>query len=466
MTMNMDTNEPQSGNILIIDDTPANLQLLMGLLSQKGYTVRPVPSGKLALQGIHFNYPDLILLDISMPDMDGYQVCQELKKNEKTREIPVIFVSAFDDVLDKLKAFEVGGIDYITKPFNDREVLARVKTHISLYRLQQQLQEKTKIQDMQLADQNALLQKINQKLELANQELCQRLQQLQDAQLQLVESEKMATLGQLVAGIAHEINNPIGFLKGNIEPAKNYVEDLLSLIEMYGKTFPNPGAAIQKQIEQIDLDFLREDLPKLINSMNLGVERIRHITNSLRIFSRTDSDRKVSLKIHEGIESTLLILKHRIKANENRPEILIVKNYGDLPEICCFPGQLNQVFMNLLSNAIDALEESNEGRNFADIKANPNKILIQTRLEKSLSASGRNAGLTIKIADNGIGMKEEVRERIFDQGFTTKSVGKGTGLGLAIARKIVTEKHHGTLTCASKPGIGTEFTIWLPTDNC
>lgn len=454
----MDSNDRQSGNILIIDDTPANLQLLMGLLSKQGYTVRPVPSGKLALQGIHLNYPDLILLDISMPDMDGYQVCQELKKHEKTREIPVIFVSAFDDVLDKLKAFEVGGIDYITKPFNDREVLARVKTHISLYRLQKGLQEKTKLQDMQLEAQNVLLQKMNQKLEMANQELSQRLQQLQDAQLQLVESEKMATLGQLVAGIAHEINNPLGFLQGNIQPAQNYIDDLLNLLDLYQQQFPNPGELITNRIAAIELDFLREDLPKLIKSMNLGLERIRHISNSLRTFSRTDTDHKVYLKIHEGIESTLLILKHRLKANESRPEIMVVKNYGQLPEICCFPGQLNQVFMNLLSNAIDALEESNEGKSFADIKANPNKILIQTRLE--------NSGLTIKIADNGIGMTDEVRKRIFDQGFTTKSVGKGTGLGLAIARKIVTEKHHGTLTCASKPGIGTEFTIWLPTDHC
>lgn len=454
----MDSNDTQSGNILIIDDTPANLQLLMGLLSKQGYTVRPVPSGKLALQGIHLNYPDLILLDISMPDMDGYQVCQELKKNEKTREIPVIFISAFDEVLDKLKAFEVGGIDYITKPFNAQEVIARVKTHISLYRLQQELQEKTKLQDMQLEAQNALLQKMNQKLEIANQELSQRLQQLQDAQLQLVESEKMATLGQLVAGIAHEINNPLGFLQGNIQPAQNYIDDLLNLLDLYQQQFPNPGELITTRIAAIELDFLREDLPKLIKSMNLGLERIRHISNSLRIFSRTDTDHKVYLKIHEGIESTLLILKHRLKANENRPEIMVVKNYGQLPEICCFPGQLNQVFMNLLSNAIDALEESNEGKSFAEIKANPNKILIQTRLE--------NSGLTIKIADNGIGMTDEVRKRIFDQGFTTKSVGKGTGLGLAIARKIITEKHHGTLTCVSKPGIGTEFTIWLPTDNC
>lgn len=454
----MDSNDRQSGNILIIDDTPANLQLLMGLLSKQGYTVRPVPSGKLALQGIHLNYPDLILLDISMPDMDGYQVCQELKKHEKTREIPVIFVSAFDDVLDKLKAFEVGGIDYITKPFNDREVLARVKTHISLYRLQKGLQEKTKLQDMQLEAQNVLLQKMNQKLEMANQELSQRLQQLQDAQLQLVESEKMATLGQLVAGIAHEINNPLGFLQGNIQPAQNYIDDLLNLLDLYQQQFPNPGELITNRIAAIELDFLREDLPKLIKSMNLGLERIRHISNSLRTFSRTDTDHKVYLKIHEGIESTLLILKHRLKANESRPEIMVVKNYGQLPEICCFPGQLNQVFMNLLSNAIDALEESNEGKSFAEIKANPNKILIQTRLE--------NSGLTIKIADNGIGMTDEVRKRIFDQGFTTKPVGKGTGLGLAIARKIVTEKHHGTLTCASKPGIGTEFTIWLPTDHC
>ena len=442
------------GNILIIDDSPANLQLLMNLLSEKGYTVRPIPSGKLALQGIHLDYPDLILLDIAMPEMDGFQVCKHLKQDERTREIPVIFVSAFDDVFEKIKAFEVGGVDYITKPFHAEEVWARVKTHLSLHRLQKRLQQTNKIQDLKLAEQNALLQQMNQKMAASNQELCQRLEQLKKAQLQLVQGEKMATLGQLVAGIAHEINNPVGFLKGNIGPAQYYIKDLLDLLELYQEICPNPGEKIEKQIEAIELEFLREDLPKLIDSMNLGVERIGQISKSLRTFSRTDTDKKIYFQLHQGIESTLLILKHRLKVKEERPEIKIVKDYGDLPKVRCFPGQLNQVFMNLLANAIDALEESNSGRSFDDIAANPNRILIQTR-----HIGDR---VIVKIADNGTGMPEEVKKRIFEQGFTTKAVGKGTGLGMAIARQIVEAHHGGTLICESELGLGTELAILLP----
>lgn len=453
--MTLDLLKPDSGNILMIDDTPANLQVLMSLLSAQGYTVRPIPSGKLALQGIHLDYPDLILLDISMPDMDGYQVCQHLKQDERTRDIPVIFVSALDAMFDKLKAFEVGGIDYITKPFQAEEVLVRVRTHLALHKLQKQLLVKTEIQEEKLAKQNAALQQMNQQLSVANQELSRRLKQLQNTQLQLVQSEKMATLGQLVAGVAHEINNPIGFLKGNIDPAQSYIEDLLGLLDLYQEVFPDPGGKIARKIEAIELDFLREDLPKLITSMSLGVDRLRQISKSLRTFSRTDTDKKVSFNLHDGIESTLLMLKHRLKANENRPEINIVKDYGDLPKVKCFPGQLNQVFMNLFANAIDALDESNTGRTFAEIAAHPNQIFIQTQ------PIDRN--ILIKIADNGKGMPEEVKQRIFEQGFTTKPVGKGTGLGLAISRQIIEVRHGGLLKCQSELGKGTELAIVLPT---
>ncbi|MBD1936254.1 ATP-binding sensor histidine kinase [Microcoleus sp. FACHB-68] len=287
------------------------------------------------------------------------------------------------------------------------------------------------------------------------QEAQQALQDLQQAQLQIVQSEKMSALGNLVAGVAHEINNPVGFIAGNLDPAQDYIQDLFRLIDLYQKKLPNPDTELEDEIEAIDLEYLQEDLPKLIDSMKLGVERIRDISISLRTFSRADKDYKVPFNIHEGIDSTILILKHRLKANDDRPEIKVVKEYGNLSAVECFPGQLNQVFMNLLANAIDALEESNQGCSFKEIQASPNCITIRTEMKD-------NEWVMINISDNGIGMTEEVMQRIFDHLFTTKAVGQGTGLGLAIARQIVVEKHGGRLEVQSKLGQGTEFSIFLP----
>ena len=287
------------------------------------------------------------------------------------------------------------------------------------------------------------------------QQLEESLADLKQMQLQLVQSEKMSALGNLVAGVAHEINNPVGFIAGNIEPAFDYVNDLFGLLDLYQEKFPNPGAEIKDEIKTIDLEYVRQDLPKLLSSMNEGVERICSISNSLRTFSRADTENKVAFNIHDGIDSTILILKHRLKANGNRPEIAVIKDYGQLPEVQCFPGQLNQVFMNLLANAIDALEESNIGRSIKEIKANPNRITIKT----SMNAEKKQVVISIK--DNGPGMNESVKQRIFDHLFTTKPVGKGTGLGLAIAHQIIVEKHCGTINVNSAPGEGAEFAITL-----
>ncbi|NES08251.1 MAG: response regulator, partial [Okeania sp. SIO2F4] len=429
---------------------------LIGLLSYKGYTVRPIPSGKLALQGIHLDYPDLILLDIQMPDMDGYEVCKHLKADPRTQDIPVIFISALDDVFDKIKAFEVGGIDYITKPFHAEEVFSRVKTHITLYRLQKQLQKKTVDQEVEIQAQHLILEQMIESLKSANQELKERLEQLKKAQLQLVKSEKMASIGQLVSGVAHEINNPVGFISGNLDYAAEYIQDLMDLLQLYQEGFEYNSPTIQKKIEEIELDYLREDLPELIESMKEGANRIAEISKSMRTFSRADTIAKTPFNIHDGIDSTLLILKNRLKADEKRPEIKVVKNYGNLPEINCYPGQLNQVFMNILANAIDTLEESNAGKTFAEIKAAPNQISITTEIEDEIQLA------IIKIRDNGKGISEEVKQKIFEHLFTTKEVGKGTGLGLSISRQIVEEKHGGKITCTSELGTGTEFTISLP----
>ncbi|HAX78882.1 MAG TPA: serine/threonine protein kinase, partial [Cyanobacteria bacterium UBA11372] len=289
-----------------------------------------------------------------------------------------------------------------------------------------------------------------------SQQLEQTLKELQTMQLQLVQNEKMSALGNLVAGVAHEINNPVGFLKGNIQPALDYIKDLFGLIDLYQEKYPQPDDAIEDEIETIDLDFLREDLPKLVSSMQEGVDRIGNISTSLRTFSRADSQTPVPFNLHEGLDSTILILKHRLKANENRPGIKVIKNYGQIPKVECFAGQLNQVFMNILANAIDALEDANIGRSFAEIKANPNTIEITTECIENKTA------VCVKIKDNGTGMSDEVKHKIFDHLFTTKGVGKGTGLGLAIAHQIVTEKHNGLLKVNSTLGQGSQFIITLP----
>ncbi|WP_449421021.1 trifunctional serine/threonine-protein kinase/ATP-binding protein/sensor histidine kinase [Phormidium nigroviride] len=282
-----------------------------------------------------------------------------------------------------------------------------------------------------------------------SQQLEQALYDLQQTQLQMIQSEKMSALGNLVAGVAHEINNPVGFIAGNLNEAKHTVQDLTEHLNLYRERALE--TEIADHAEDIDLDYIIEDLPKMIDSMQLGCDRIKSISTSLRTFSRSDKDYKVPFNIHEGIDSTILILKYRLKANDERPAIEVVKDYGNIPAIECFPGQLNQVFINILANAIDALEESNIGRSFAEIKANPNRITIHTTLVDNQ--------VKISIADNGYGMTESVKAKIFDHLFTTKAVGKGTGLGLAIARQIIEEKHGGKITVDSVPSEGTVFTI-------
>jgi predicted ATPase/signal transduction histidine kinase len=287
-------------------------------------------------------------------------------------------------------------------------------------------------------------------------ELEQAIRELQQAQTRIVQSEKMSALGNLVTGVAHEINNPIGFLSGNIQPALSYINDLFGLIDLYQQKYPAPDTEIQDEIETIDLDYIRQDLPKLVGSMREGVKRIKEISASLRTFSRADTDYPVACNIHDGIDSTLLILKHRLKANESRPEIRVITSYGNLPQVECYAGQLNQVFMNTLANAIDALEDSNQGRSFAEIQANPNQITVTTEL-----SSDRTQAI-IRIQDNGVGMTDTVKQKLFDHLFTTKQVGKGTGLGLAIAKQIIVEKHGGEIQVNSELGQGAEFRITLP----
>jgi signal transduction histidine kinase len=280
------------------------------------------------------------------------------------------------------------------------------------------------------------------------QKLERTLEDLKRTQAQLIQSEKMSSLGQLVAGVAHEINNPISFISGNILYAREYMEDLLYLLQLYQQHYPEPMGEIQAVSEEMNVDFIQKDLLHLLSSMQGGSDRIRKIVLSLRNFSRLDEAQMKAVDIHEGLENTLLILRDRLE----KGQIQIIKEFGNVPPVACFAGELNQVFLYILTNAIDTLEEVHRQGESAGKQA---AIRIRTELRD-------RQWVTIAIGDNGVGIPEEVQKRIFDPFFTTKPVGKGTGMGLAIAYQVVVEKHHGQLHCVSAPGEGTEFRISIP----
>ncbi|MEG4207701.1 ATP-binding protein, partial [Microcoleus sp. Pol7_A1] len=281
------------------------------------------------------------------------------------------------------------------------------------------------------------------------------LQQLQHTQAQLIQSEKMSSLGNVVAGVAHEINNPISFIKGNLSPVREYTEDLLRLVQLYAEDFPNPTAAIQEQLEAIDFTFLRNDLPKLIASMRIGADRIGEIVQSLRNFSRLDEAELKAVDIHEGLESTLMILQHRLKNEADQTIIKVIKEYEALPKIECYAGQMNQVFMNVLTNAIDALQSQKSWAKEADDNSPIPTITICTKLLSDLKVG-------IDITDNGPGITEDIQQRIFEPFFTTKEVGQGKGLGLSISYAIVVDNHGGQIRCLSVPAQGATLAIEIP----
>lgn len=431
--------------LLVVDDTPTNIQVLFDLLNASGYRVAIAKNGESALKRLQGNLPDLILLDIMMPGIDGFETCRRIKANEQTADIPIIFMTALSDPIDKVKGLKLGAVDYITKPIQHEEVLARIKVHLQLRQLNQTL-------EAQVAQRTA--------------ELTQALETLQQTQVHLVQSEKMSSLGQLVAGIAHEINNPINFIYGNLNPAATYTRDLLKLVQSFQAHMPDPPESLLALMEDIDLEFIQQDLPQLISSMKLGADRIRQIVLSLRNFSRLDESEFKAVDLHEGIESTLLILQHRLKQHDpNQPEIRIIRNYDTLPPVECYASQMNQVVMNILANAIDAMEEATKPSKVSNQPSgSPNQPLSNDE-PPTIWLKTRRIGsqwVAIHIRDNGPGIPERYRQKIFDPFFTTKPTNKGTGLGMSISYQIVTEKHGGSLVCHSQPGQGAEFIITIP----
>lgn len=333
--------------------------------------------------------------------------------------------------------------EWINTPLIDPQGIA-----LGIYSMVQDITERVNSERQLKESQTQILQK--------TAALEATLEELKLAQLHLIHGEKMSALGNLIAGIAHEINNPLGFLKGNIQPALDHIGDLFELIDLFHEKHPDLDSTIQELIEDIDLDYIRDDLPKLMNSMHQGIDRIRDISISLRTFSRADSDVPVRFNLHDGLDSTILLLKHRLKGNDHRPDIQVIKQYAELPMVKCFAGQLNQVFMNILANAIDELDEASQLSTIEALKQTPQRITVTSEL------SPDRQWAIVRFQDNGRGMAAPLQSKIFEHLFTTKPVGKGTGLGLTLSRQIIEERHGGRLTVESIEGEGTTFSVALP----
>lgn len=467
----------EKADILAVDDNPVNLRLLLQILSSKGYKVRPVPNGKLALSAADAIAPDLVLLDINMPEMDGYEVCEKLKQNPKTANVPVIFISAYNNAIDKVRAFGVGGVDYIPKPFQIEEVIVRVQNHLSIRFLQKTLQKK-------------------------NQNLQQTLEELKAAQAQLVQSEKMAALGQLIAGIAHEINTPLGAIRSSIGNIQDFFQNelyqlpqfcqslnpleknlILTLLQQ-ANTQQNTWSTKEKrqikkrltiQLQQeaipdadsiadaiVDLGLLNS-LPEIISllktdigknifdqiyhffSLQKSAKTIEVATNkaakivfALKTHARHDpTGTKSYADIIQSIETVLTLYQNQIKYG-----VEVIKNYQSLPQVLCYPDELNQVWTNLIHNALQAM-------NYQGILA--------------IDTSCHQTEIMVKITDNGKGIPEDILPKIFQPFFTTKPPGEGSGLGLDIVKKII-EKHHAHISVCSRPG-QTSFTVCFPINN-
>lgn len=429
----------EGASILVIDDTPANVAVLADYLEELGVRVVVAQDGEEGLGRAEFVKPELILLDVMMPVMDGFETCRRLKLNEITRDIPVIFMTALTDTKSMVTAFEAGGVDYISKPFQMEEVLARIETHLSLRAMHRQLSN----QNLALRHEVEVRRQAEDALKTANEAQQLLIAKLQEAQDQLVQSEKMASIGQLAAGIAHEINNPIGFVSANMGSLQTYFSTLISALdacEAAVQEFPL-AAQIAQRFAQVkidsEIDFLKGDVVDLMEESRDGLNRVKEIVQSLREFSHVGESLWQEADLHLGLDSTLNMINHEIKYKAQ-----VIREYGSMPLVKCLASQLNQVFLNLLVNASHAIEKNGT-------------IRIRTGCQ--------DEWVWIEISDTGSGMPPDIVSRIFDPFFTTKPVGSGTGLGLSLSYGIV-RKHGGKIEVRSEQGLGSSFTVHLPID--
>jgi signal transduction histidine kinase len=430
--------------ILVIDDsaTSSNVTMLAPLLQQHGYNVLSTYSNTNLLNQLTYHQPDMLLLDAVLAACDGLNLCEQIKQHPQFQELPIILITALTDPDAKIRGLQAGAADYITKPFQPAEVLVRIKLHLRLYQLTRQL-----------AQQNTELSQTNTQLEATIRQQQHELQQFKQAASR---SKRLSLLGQLTAGLAHEINNPLNFITLNLYPIREHIQTLINVLEYYERMSPELLKQMPESLHNLDLDNLKRSLLKTVNWTEEGAKQLVEIVRSLRTFARSDSQEKTAFDLHQGLESSLRILSHRLKANAQRPEIQINRCFGTLPSVLCYPGQLSQVFMNLLTNAIDALDEASHLRHPSELKLNPCCITITT------AWLPEKQEVTIRIGDNGIGMPEAIQQKVFEYSFTTKAVGKGTGLGLTICRQIIEEHHNGSIRFWSVAGQQTEFEIRLP----
>jgi len=402
----------------------ANPDLNVANLSDREYWfLTHVPRLDVGIEYLSRDRFDVVLLDLSLPDSFGLDTLRKLQAIAP--DIPVVVLTGADDRALSLQAMATGAQDYLVK---DR-ISAQLLERSIRYAIER---KKAEIHVIRALEQERELQ-----------------------QLKLIHSDKLASLGQLVASVAHEISNPVNFIFANLTHVDNCTRDLLDLIDLYQQGYTHNDPEIQDKIEEIDLDFLKEDMPKMLNSMQVGAQRLGELVLTLRNFSRLDAAEMKPFNIHEGIDSTLLILRDRLKQKSGHPAIEVIKEYGSLPLVECYAGQLNQVFMNLLSNAIDALHQPNSDSSDDGSENFHPTITIRTQIVESHRVE-------IRIKDNGSGIPQSVKAKIFDPFFTTKEVGEGTGLGLSISYQIVVEKHGGEFHCISAPGQGAEFLLEIP----
>jgi len=402
--------------ILVVDDDLTVQLVLKNLLTSQDHEVAIAENGEDALHQVQWLHPDLMICDWIMPRLDGLEVCRQVKADPELATTFIILLTMRDQITDRVQGLDAGADEFISKPIDVEELLARVRAGLRSRQLTQQLS--------------------------------QALRQLQQTQAQLVQTEKMASLWQLVAGLAHELNNPVTFIYSNLSYAERYTQDLIELLNLYQDITPNPPDDVIDKIETIDLNFLIDDLPKVLSSMRRGTQRIQKMVLSLQEFSRQNRSGLQRVDIHQELDNTLLMVYYRLQSNQSELNIEIIKDYGNLPLIECYACQLNQVFLNILNNAIDAIRDKPPEQ--------PARIILRTeQLE--------NERVVIHITNNGSPISSDIKARIFDPFFTTKPIGRGTGLGLAISYQIIVGQHKGSIQCLSEAGQDTEFRIELPT---